>query len=156
MDKTNVIRIVEQNKIKYKMYEYNHAGDFIDAVFTAKELNEDPNQVFKTIVLVSNNHYFVCVIPSVNEIDLKKAAKAFNQKSLEMVHVKDLLSITGYVRGGCSPIGMKKKFPTIIDECAKNFDSIIISAGKIGYQIELSPNDLIKLTNAKMEDIKRV
>ena len=117
-------------------------------------LNQNPNQVFKTIVTVgkTKNHY-VFVLPVACELDLKKCAKAVGEKSVEMISVKELLPLTGYVRGGCSPIGMKKQFKTIIHESASVFSSIIFSAGKIGYQVELNPNDLIKLINARYSDI---
>ena len=149
MEKTNVMRILDQKKIKYECYEYPHTdGVCVDGIDVAMLLDEDPNQVFKTLVTVSNTkHYY--------ELDLKKCAKAFNVKSLEMIPVKELLNITGYIRGGCSPIGMKKSFETVVDIDAKEFDNIIFSAGKIGYQVKMNPNDLSKLIRVKFEDIKK-
>ena len=157
MEKTNVMRILDQRKIKYNAYEYPHedgvcvAGDEVAAL-----LGQNPNQVFKTLVLTdSKNHYFVCVIPVLKELDLKLAAKEFNVKSLDMIHVKDLLNITGYIRGGCSPIGMKKQFPTIIDGSALLYNTIIFSAGKIGYQVEVNPKDLSNIIKLKFSEISR-
>ena len=157
MEKTNVMRILDQKKIKYQTYEYPHEdGVCVDGIEVAMLLNQDPNQVFKTLVTVSNTkHYYVCVVGVSHELDLKKCAKAFNVKSLEMIPVKELLNITGYIRGGCSPIGMKKSFDTVIDIDAKEFDNIIFSAGKIGYQVKMNPNDLSKLIKVKFEDIKK-
>ena len=157
MEKTNVMRLLDQKKIKYQTYEYPHEdGVCVDGEAVAKLLNEDPNKVFKTLVCVDNTkHYYVCVIPVLNELDLKKAAKAFSVKSLDMIAVKELLPITGYIRGGCSPIGMKKQFPTIIDISGLNYDNIIFSAGKIGYQVEMNPKDLEKIIRVKFESITR-
>lgn len=156
MEKTNAMRILDQRKISYKTYEYPHKeGEEFESGVISKMLNIDGNKIFKTLVLTFNNHYYVCDIPVNEELDLKKAAKAFNVKSLEMVHVKDLFNITGYIRGGCSPIGMKKSFPTIIDSKALNFESIIISGGKIGLQIEIKPDDLAKVLNLKFINIIR-
>ena len=157
MEKTNVMRILDQRKIKYNAYEYPHedgvcvAGDEV-----AARLGQNPDQVFKTLVLTdSKNHYFVCVIPVLKELDLKLAAKEFNVKSLDMIHVKDLLNITGYIRGGCSPIGMKKQVPTIIDGSALLYNTIIFSAGKIGYQVEVNPKDLSNIIKLKFSEISR-
>ena len=157
MGKTNVMRILDQKKIKYDCFEYPHEdGVCVDGIDVAMLLNQDPNQVFKTLVTVSNSkHYYVCVVGVAHELDLKKCAKVFNEKSLEMIPVKELLNITGYIRGGCSPIGMKKPFKTVVDIDAKEYDEIIFSAGKIGYQIKMNPNDLSKLINVKFEDIKK-
>ena len=157
MEKTNVMRILDQKKIEYQTHEYPHEdGVCVDGEAVAKLLNEDPNKVFKTLVCVDNTkHYYVCVIPVLNELDLKKAAKAFSVKSLDMIAVKELLPITGYIRGGCSPIGMKKQFPTIIDKSGLNYDNIIFSAGKIGYQVEMNPKDLEKIIRVKFESITR-
>lgn len=157
MEKTNAIRMVEQNKIRHKIYTYPHEeGICVDGQTVAELLNQDVKQVFKTIVLISNNKYYVCLVPVCEEIDLKKAAKAFGLKSVEMLPMKELLSVTGYIRGGCSPIGMKKNFPTVVDDSALSFGSIILSGGKIGLQIEMSCNDLKKLINCKFENIKKV
>lgn len=154
--KTNAIRIIEQKEIAYMAYEYPHEeGVFVDGKTVAHLLGEDPNQVFKTILLESNNKYYVSLIPVCDEIDLKKAAKAFNLKSVELAPVKNLFQITGYVRGGCSPIGMKKQFPTIIDETALLFDHIIFSGGRIGLQLELAVSDIKELIDVSFVDIRR-
>ena len=157
MDKTNAMRILDSKKIKYNTYEYPHEdGVAVDGITVANLLNEDPNKVFKTLVLVGNDKKnYVAVVPVMAELDLKKCAKEFRVKSLEMIHVKDINNLTGYVRGGCSPIGMKKVFPTIIDESALLFDSIIFSGGKIGLQIEMNPNELSKIIRVEFKDIVR-
>ncbi len=157
MEKTNAMRMLDQKKIKYNVYEYPHVeGEAVDGFNVAKLLNEDPKYVFKTLVCVDNTkHYRVCVVNVVDEIDLKKARKAFGVKSLEMIAVKELLPLTGYVRGGCSPLGMKKVFPTIIDEKALENDRIIFSGGKIGLQIEMNPNEITKLLRVDFKDIRR-
>ena len=145
MEKTNVMRTLDQKKIKYNCYEHPHEDGVVDGLGVATLLNEDPNKVFKTLVLVGNDKKnYVAVVPVMAELDLKKCAKEFRVKSLEMIHVKDINSITGYIRGGCSPIGMKKVFPTIIDISGKELDKIIFSGGKIVYQIEMNPKDLDK------------
>ena len=157
MDKTNAMRIIQQKKINFNTYEYPHEeGVCVDGQTVASLLHQNPKQVFKTLVLVSNTkQYYVCVVPVLDELDLKKAAKEFKVKSLEMVMVKDLLAITGYVRGGCSPIGMKKAYPTIVDITALSYDKIIFSGGKIGVQIEMNPNDLNKIIRLDFKDIRR-
>ena len=152
-NKTNAMRILDKNRISYrtKTYEFD---EFIDGVHVA-DLNGDPyDQSFKTLVTVgkSGQHY-VFVIPIDKEIDFKKAAKIVGEKSVEMIHVKDINAITGYIRGGCTPLGMKKLFPTVIQESAKEFDEIIISGGKIGMQILLNPLDLANVTHAQFGDI---
>lgn len=131
MEKTNVMRLLDIAKIKYDIHLYQ---DLTDGMEVAKFLNIDPEMVFKTLVTVSNtNEHFVFVIPVKDTLDLKKAAKAVNVKSIEMIKQKELLPLTGYIHGGCSPIGMKKPFKTVINETALLFDSICFSAGKIGY-----------------------
>ena len=157
MDKTNAMRMLDQKKIKYNVYEYPHQeGEAVDGITVAKLLNEDLKYVFKTLVCVDNTkHYRVCVINVADEIDLKKAAKNFNVKSLEMIAVKELLPLTGYIRGGCSPLGMKKVFPTIIDSKALDLDKIIFSGGKIGLQIEMNPKDINKLLKVEFKEIRR-
>ena len=152
-NKTNAMRILDRNKISYKTKTYE-CDEFIDGVHVA-DLNGDPyDQSFKTLVTVgkSGQHY-VFVIPIDQEIDFKKAAKIVGEKSVEMIHVKDINEITGYIRGGCTPLGMKKLFPTVIQESAKNFDEIIISGGKIGMQILLNPLDLANVTHAQFGDV---
>jgi len=157
MDKTNAMRILDQKKIKYNTYEYPHEeGVCVEGTEVARLLNEDPKTVFKTLVTVGNDkRYYVCVVPVESELDLKAAAKAFGVKSLEMIHVKDINAITGYIRGGCSPIGMKKVFPTVVDKSAEGLDRIIFSGGKIGLQIEMNPSDLAKIIRVKFEHITR-
>ena len=157
MEKTNAMRILDQKKIKYNVFEYPHEeGVCVEGNEVARLLNQDPKQVFKTLVTVSNTKkYYVCVIPVLNELNLKKAAKACGEKSLSMIAVKELLPLTGYVRGGCSPIGMKKAFQTVIDNSALNYDDIIFSGGKIGIQIMMNPNDLSKIIRFSFNDIKK-
>lgn len=155
MEKTNVMRMLEQKKIKYLAHEYPHEdGICVEGNVVASLLGQDPQRVFKTLVCVDNTkHYHVCVVPVEYELDLKKAAKAAGVKSLDMIAVKELLPLTGYVRGGCSPIGMKKVFPTLVHKTALNYDNIIFSGGKIGIQVEMNPNDLSKLIRVGFEDI---
>ena len=152
--KTNVMRLLEQKKIKYIAHEYPHGDEAVDGVSVAKSLGQPVEKVFKTLVVrgVSNKIY-VFDIPVAEELDLKKAAKAVGEKSVAMIHVKEINELTGYVRGGCSPIGMKKQYPTVFHNSCENLDKIMVSAGKIGYQVELAPAELIKLTRAITADI---
>ncbi|MGG1593927.1 Cys-tRNA(Pro) deacylase [Terribacillus saccharophilus] len=143
--KTNVMRMLDQKKIPYKSYSYADT-DAISGTEVAEVLGQNPAQVFKTLVTVSKaNQYYVFVIPVEKELDLKRSAASVGEKSVRMLPAKELLSLTGYVHGGCSPIGMKKVFRTVVDETASNFDTIIFSAGKIGYQVELTLEDLNKI-----------
>lgn len=155
MEKTLVMKILDQKKINYKIHDYINSN-LIDAISVANFLNENPSKVFKTLVTVgkSKNHY-VFLVPSNKTLDLKKASKVVDEKNIELIHQKELLPLTGYIHGGCSPIGMKKTFPTVIDSSAASFDTIFISGGKIGYQIEISPNDLIPLIKGKLFDISK-
>lgn len=152
-EKTNVMRILDQKKAKYNSYNYLKTGA-ISGMEVAKALDENPNLTFKTLVTVSktNNHY-VFLVPVNKELDLKKAAKAVNEKNIEMVKSKELLSLTGYIHGGCSPIGMKKSFKTVIDSSARNYDKLIFSGGKIGYQVETTLDELKKVINFDLKDI---
>lgn len=152
-EKTNVMRILDQKKVKYNSYNYLKTGA-ISGMEVAKTLNENPNLTFKTLVTVSktNNHY-VFLVPVNKELDLKKAAKAVNEKNIEMVKSKELLSLTGYIHGGCSPVGMKKSFKTVIDSSVKNYDKLIFSGGKIGYQVETTLDELKKVINFDLKDI---
>ena len=152
--KTNVMRILDQKNIVYNIHDYSDT-DMISGLDVASVLKEDPNVVFKTLVTVgkSNNHY-VFLVPVSSNLDLKKASKVVNEKSIEMIKSKELLSLTGYIHGGCSPVGMKKQFKTIIDVSAKNYDKIYFSAGKIGYQIETTLEELSKVIDYSLEDIK--
>ena len=153
-EKTNVMRILDQKNIVYNIHDYSDT-DMISGLDVASVLKEDPNVVFKTLVTVgkSNNHY-VFLVPVSSNLDLKKASKVVNEKSIEMIKSKELLSLTGYIHGGCSPVGMKKQFKTIIDISAKNYDKIYFSAGKIGYQIETTLEELSKVIDYSLEDIK--
>ncbi len=151
--KTNVMRILDQKKINYKSYDYSESG-VVSGMEVASILHQNPNQVFKTLVTVSNTKkYYVFAVPVNKELDLKKAASSVQEKSIEMVKSKELLNLTGYIHGGCSMIGMKKFFKTTIDESAKNYDTLIFSAGHIGYQVELSLNDLSKIIDYNLDDI---
>ncbi len=152
-EKTNVMRILDQKKVKYNSYNYLKTGA-ISGMEVAKALDENPNLTFKTLVTVgkTNNHY-VFLVPVNKELDLKKAAKAVNEKNIEMVKSKELLSLTGYIHGGCSPIGMKKSFKTVIDSSARNYDKLIFSGGKIGYQVETTLDELKKVINFDLKDI---
>ena len=152
-EKTNVMRILDQKKVKYNSYNYLKTGA-ISGMEVAKALDENPNLTFKTLVTVgkTNNHY-AFLVPVNKELDLKKAAKAVNEKNIEMVKSKELLSLTGYIHGGCSPIGMKKSFKTVIDSSAKNYDKLIFSGGKIGYQVETTLDELKKVINFDLKDI---
>lgn len=154
MIKTNVMRILDKEKVNYKAYEYDCSDGVIDGLSVAKKINQEAKKVFKTLVTQTpKGSIYIFVLPVLKELDLKKAAKAVNEKSIIMIHVKDINKYTGYIRGGCSPIAMKKHYKTIIDLSAKDLDTIIISAGKIGYQIELTPNNLIDLIQADFFEI---
>ena len=152
-EKTNAIRLLEQKKIKFVVHNYLSSGA-ISGVEVANSLNEDPNIVFKTLVTQGKSHqYYVFLVPVNKELDLKKAASCVNEKSIEMIKSKDLLPLTGYIHGGCSPIGMKKYFKTTIDISASNYDKIIFSGGKIGYQIETTLLELSKIIKYDLKDI---
>lgn len=151
--KTNVMRILDQHKIPYNHYDYTDTGA-VSGVDVAKAMGENPSQVFKTLVTKGKTgNFYVFVLPSNKELDLKKAAKAASEKSIEMLKSKDLLPLTGYIHGGCSPIGMKKFFTTYIDNTAQNFETIIYSGGKIGQQIETSTLDLAKVIEFEFKDL---
>lgn len=151
--KTNAMRILDRNKIKYTLNTYE-CDNFIDGVSVADALGQDYDMSFKTLVTVGKSgQYYVFAIPIAEELDMKKAAKVVGEKSVEMLHVKDINKVTGYIRGGCTPIGMKKQYPTVIHESAKKYDTIIVSGGRIGAQIFLAPDDLIKVSGGKYEDI---
>ena len=152
-EKTNVMRILDGKKIEYNHYNYLESGA-ISGMEVAEALNENPDMVFKTLVTVgkSGNHY-VFLLPVNKELDLKKAAKSVGEKNVEMIKSKDLLPLTGYIHGGCSPIGMKKFFKTVIHETASKFDKILFSGGKIGYQVEVSLQDVSKVIKYDLADI---
>ena len=152
--KTNAIRLLERSGIKFDVIPYMVDENDLAATHVAEQLNENISQVFKTLVLHGDHvGYFVCVIPGDKEVDLKKAAHAIGAKKVEMIAMKDLLPGTGYIRGGCSPIGMKKSFPTFFDITAKDFDYIYVSAGVRGLQIRVNPSDLIGFVSATTVDL---
>ena len=154
-EKTNVMRILDQKEIPYTTHTYPHEeGEAVDGVTVAGIMGQDPECVFKTLVARgASGALYVFDIPVADSLDLKKAAKAVGEKSIAMLHSRDLLPLTGYVHGGCSPIGMKKQFPTVFHETAEILDTIMVSAGKIGFQVELSPADLIELVGGSTEDV---
>lgn len=147
--KTNAMRMMERAKVPYKVHTYEHGDGKIDGWSVAQKVGRDPSQLFKTLVTKgSSGQYFVFVIPVSKELRLKAAARSVGEKSVEMIPVADINRVTGYIRGGCSPVGMKKQYVTVIDQSARNWDTIVVSAGKIGFQAELSPEDLARLTGA--------
>ena len=153
MEKTNVMRVLDSKKVEYKSYSYANT-EALSGTDVASVLGQNPNQVFKTLVTVGkSNKNYVFVVPVAKELDLKKGAAAVGEKKIEMIKSKELLALTGYIHGGCSPIGMKKFFTTVIDKSAENFDTIIFSAGKIGYQVEVSLNDLSKVIRFSLFDL---
>ena len=152
--KTNAMRILGQKKIKYTGHEYPHGEDAVDGVTVARMTGRDPACVFKTLVTRgASKGIYVFVIPVAEELDLKKASKAVGEKSIAMVHVSEINALTGYVRGGCSPIGMKKQYKTVYHSSILSLDTVLVSAGKIGQQVELSPADLIGLTRGDTANI---
>ena len=151
--KTNAMRILEKNKIPFEVKTYD-CDEFVDGIHIADMLGQPYEQSFKTLVMQGRSkEYHVFVLPVDQEVDLKKAARVVGEKSLEMVHVKDINAVTGYIRGGCTPIGMKKQYDTVVHESAEDFDQIIVSGGRLGSQILLAPGDLIKVTSGKFADI---
>lgn len=155
MEKTNVMRVLAQKKIPYKEYYYGDTGA-ISGVEVADALGEDPERAFKTLVTVGKTKQnYVFMIPVAEELDLKKGAKAVGEKNIDMIPQKELLPLTGYVHGGCSPIGMKKQFRTVIDASAERFESIMFSGGKIGYQVEVSLKDLSKVIRYTFCDVTK-
>ena len=154
MSKTNAVRLLEAAKVDFAALEYDTSDGEVSGIAVANKIGHEPERVFKTLVTLGKNTGLnVFVIPSSTELDLKKAAKAAGDKNVEMIKSRDLEPKTGYIHGGCSPIGMKKAFPTFIDETAGMYDTIIVSGGRIGLQIELSPKDLAKITSAKFHDL---
>lgn len=153
MDKTNVMRVLEQKKVNYEPHCYVETGK-VAGLEVAEVLGEDPKQVFKTLVTIgASKKYYVFVVPVNRELHLKKAAKVVGEKSIAMIKAKELLPLTGYIHGGCSPIGMKKFFRTTVDESAKDLGTIFISGGKVGYQVQLKPEDLAKVIEYEFADI---
>ncbi len=152
-EKTNVMRTLEQKKLPYTAHTYDPAGS-IDGVSVAQTLGQLPERVFKTLVTKgASGAYYVFDIPVAENLDLKKAAKAVGEKSVAMLPQKELLPLTGYVHGGCSPVGMKKQFPTVFHETVLLYDTVCVSAGRIGFQVECRPGDLVALLRAKTADI---
>ena len=152
--KTNVMRLLDQKKIAYTAHSYPHGGEAVDGATVAGLIGKAPECVFKTLVARgASKCIYVFVIPVCGELDLKHAAKAAKEKSVEMVHVSEINTLTGYIRGGCSPIGMKKLYKTFLDSSCEGQGSIVVSAGKIGAQVELAPEDLIRLTRAGTADL---
>lgn len=154
-EKTNVMRLLEQKKVAYTAHTYPHDGDTApDGVTVARSMGQDPARVFKTLVARgASGGYYVFDIPVAESLDLKKAAKAVGEKSIAMLPQKELLPLTGYVHGGCSPVGMKKQFPTVLHASAEALETIIVSAGRIGYQVEVDPKALAALVRAKFADL---
>ncbi len=157
MIKTNVMRILEQNEIEYETFEYPHEDNVcVDGQEVARLLHQNPKEVFKTLVAIGKSgRFYTFVIPVEAELDLKKAARAVEEKTVELIPVKDLQKVTGYIRGGCSPIGMKKQFLTIIDQSALTNSYIFFSAGKIGYQVRVNPLDIQKAISVKFLNLVR-
>ena len=152
--KTNVMRALDQKKVRYTPHEYPHGAEAVDGVTVAGLIGAAPEQVFKTLVTRgASKSIYVFVIPVAAELDLKKAARAVGEKSIAMIHVSEITALTGYVRGGCSPIGMKKQYKTVYHESALDQETIIVSAGRIGSQVELEPNALATLTRGQFADI---
>ncbi|NLG91992.1 MAG: Cys-tRNA(Pro) deacylase [Clostridiales bacterium] len=153
-NKTNVMRILDRAKIPYKYYFYDHEDGKIDGVSVAHKLGQKVEQVFKTLVTRgASRNFYVFVVPVAKELNLKAAAKSVGEKSVEMIHVDEINKVTGYIRGGCSPIGMKKQFQTVIDSSCEQLPSIIVSAGKIGAQIEVEPHALLNFIGGKTAEI---
>ena len=153
-EKTNVMRMLEQAGVHYTPHGYAHGKEHVDGVTVASILGLDPQRVFKTLVTRgASGGFCVFVLPADGTLDLKKAARAAGEKSVEMIHVNDLNKITGYIRGGCSPIGMKKAYPTFVEETAQLWDTILVSAGRIGAQVELAPDALIDLVGGTLADV---
>lgn len=152
--KTNVMRILDKTKIAYNAYEYPHGDEALEGTEVAALMGQEPDKVFKTLVAKGKSGaYYVYDIPVNGQLDLKKAAKAVGEKNIEMVAVKDLLKVAGYVRGSVSPIGMKSRFKTVFNSSVLDFETVYISGGKLGYQVELNPKELLELIKAETADI---
>lgn len=148
--KTNAVRMLEQQKIPFELIEYELTGDQVDGVTVANKIGYPVFVVYKTLLVTARpNKFFVCIIPVDQELNLKSIAKEVGEKKVELLHVKELLPTTGYIRGGCSPIGMKKLFPTMVDSSAENNEFIIVSGGRIGLQVKLLLSDLLRVTKGK-------
>lgn len=154
IDKTNAVRLLDTHRIEYSLIPYEVDENDLSAVHVAEQLNESVDQVFKTLVLKGDKSgYFVCVIPGAKELNLKTAAKVSGNKNCEMIPMRDLLSVTGYIRGACSPIGMKRFFTTYIDKTIECHPYVYISAGKRGLQIQIKPKDLFQIVSFKVENL---
>lgn len=153
--KTNAVRLIEQQKIAFELISYEiEDGQSVDGISVSEKIGYSVEYVYKTLIATTGaKQYYVFVVPVAQELDLKKAAKVIGEKKIEMIAVKDLLGLTGYVRGGCSPIGMKKLFPTYIDASAETLDFMIVSAGKIGMQLKVAPHDLVQACHGKFAGI---
>lgn len=152
--KTNAMRILDKASIKYNTYEYDHSDGIIDGISVANKLGQPVQRVYKTLVTQGTSRgFYVFVIPAAKELDLKAAARAVGEKAIELIKVTDINKVTGYIRGGCSPIGMKKEYKTVLDSSCMELDAIIVSAGKIGHQLELSPKALIALIGCDIAEI---
>jgi Cys-tRNA(Pro)/Cys-tRNA(Cys) deacylase len=152
--KTNAVRLLDLKKVDYILHEYDAPDGFLDGVSVAKATGIEPERVFKTLVTQgASREYYVCVIPVALELDLKKAAKHFGEKKLEMIPAKDITKVTGYIKGGCSPVGMKKPFKTAVDESARGFERIVVSAGKVGLQMDLPLSSLLEAASAQLADL---
>lgn len=152
--KTNAVRLLDLKKVDYILHEYDAPDGFLDGVSVAKVTGINPERVFKTLVTQgASKEFYVCVIPVADELDLKKAAKHFGEKKLEMIPARDITKVTGYIKGGCSPIGMKKQFKTAIDENARSFERIVVSAGKVGLQMDLPLSSLVEAASAEITDL---
>ncbi len=151
--KTNAMRILDKNKVDYNILSYDTSDGEVDGISVAKKIGKSVDQVYKTLVGQGKEEIYVFIIPVHNELDLKKAAIVTGEKKIELIHVKDILKITGYIRGGCSPLGMKKLYKTYVHESGLMLDEIIVSAGKIGLQIEMDPMRLIDIIDAEYLDL---
>lgn len=154
VQKTNALRMLDKMKIPYRTYVYDAPDGFLDGVSVALATGLDPHIVFKTLVLQGTSRgYYVCLLPVAMELDLKKAAKHFGEKKLDMIPSKEITTVTGYIKGGCSPVGMKKPFPTAVDQSVANLEKIVVSAGRVGLQMELSVEGLLVAVGAGLVDL---
>ncbi|ATD31373.1 Cys-tRNA(Pro) deacylase [Macrococcoides bohemicum] len=151
--KTNALRKLDQKKISYETFTYSIEDDQVDGITVANKIGQPVEEVYKTLVLQGKNNYYVAVIPVEATLNIKAISKVVGEKKLEMLAVKDLEKTTGYIRGGCSPVGMKKQFPTVIDASAQSLETIIVSAGQIGIQMKVNVDELVQLINAKVSPI---
>ncbi len=152
--KTNAMRILDKSKIAYQMHSYGHEDGLIDGISVARKMGQDPARVYKTLVTQgASRNFYVFVIPVEAELDLKAAARAVGEKNVAMIHVAEINQVTGYIRGGCSPVGMKKQYVTVFDQTCCDKETMFVSGGKIGLQIEIAPDDLISVTSGRTADL---